>query len=139
MEDQWIIIWVSILGMSTLLLASILQSYCEIGRQAIPSIRPQVFDTSFGWVLHIGWVVLMMTGGVLLFLANWILGTIAIVLYWLMLPLSVEPRVKKRVLPPWDEVKGDLEKLGYTQYNYWRGDWWKKGKSKETQLHSRDK
>jgi len=73
----------------------------------------------------------LLVGGVLLFFADvvllgdWIVAVVAIVIYWLLLPISVNPRVRKRLLPPWDDIKKDLVKQGYTEHNYWRGDWWK--------------
>ena len=71
--------------------------------------------------------MLFVIGVALWFIANWIWGVVAILVYWFVLPLIVTPIVKRYMLPPWEEVKDyfDLEKDGYTKNNYRNGDWWK--------------
>jgi len=89
-----------------------------------------VFSSSVGILLQIGWIILFLIGAGLLFIQNWILGAIAVILYWFVLPLLITPSMKKYVLPPWDEVKDILEKRGYSKNNYLHGDWWKDSYSK---------
>jgi len=117
-------------GLLILFLASLLHSYCAIGSQASRTIRPMVFSSSVGILLQIGWIILFLIGAGLLFIQNWILGAIAVILYWFVLPLLITPSMKKYVLPPWDEVKDILEKRGYSKNNYLHGDWWKDSYSK---------
>ncbi len=132
-------LWFVPLGILSLLLSAILQSYCEIGRQSRPELRAKVFDSPIRRLLQVGWIALLLTGGVLLWLVYPIVGLVSICVYWVLLPLSIDRRMKQRMLPPWSLVKGDLEKLGYNEYNYLRGDWWKKEKSSEIQLHLKRK
>ena len=132
-------LWFVVLGILSLVVSGVLQQYCEISRRCRPELRAKVFTSRLGLLLEIGWIVLLATGGVLLWLAYPIVGIVAIVMYWLLFPLAINQRLKRRMLPPWNVVKGDLAKLGYTQYNYLRGDWWKKEKAKEVQLHLRSR
>ena len=60
----------------------------------------------------------------MLFLLNPLIALIGIVLFWLVLPFIITPIMRNRILPPWDEVKVELEPKGYNERNYWRGDWW---------------
>ncbi len=114
-----------VLGLASLLFASILQTYCEFGRQARPEFRPSVFTTKWYFLLQAGWVLLLLVGGVLLFMFNPIVSLIGVVIFWLLLPISIGPRVRRRFLPSWDELKRELEKEGYNERNYWRGNWWR--------------
>jgi hypothetical protein len=34
--------------------------------------------------------------------------------------------MRRRLLPPWDDVKKELGPKGFTEQNYWRGSWWMK-------------
>ena len=131
--------WLAIPGILLLLLASVLESYCEISRQSLPSIRAKIFGTRAGVLLWIGWIVLLVLACGVLFFAYPIAALVGVVVFWLLLPLWLVPMMKKRMLPPWDVVKGDLKKHGYTEDNYLDGDWWKKGKSKEIELHLKSK
>ena len=120
--------WFLIGGMVVLVLSSILQCFWEFGRDVRPDLRPSILDSSWRQAILPGWVILLLLGGVLILLASmdWrvLLGAIAV--YYLLLPLSVGPRVRRRALPPWEDLKDDLEKEGYSEHNYWRrGDWWK--------------
>ena len=120
--------WFLIGGMVILLVSSILQSYWEFGRDVKPDLRPAVFETSWRHVMLVGWVILLLVGGTLVLLAtmDWRVCLAAIAVYYLLLPLSVGPRVRRRALPPWEDLQHDLEKEGYAERNYWRrGDWWK--------------
>lgn len=114
-----------LLGFVSLLFASILQAYCEFGRQARPEFRPSIFATRWSYLLEAGWVILLLVGGVLLLLTNWIVSVIGVAAFWLLLPISIGPRVRRRFLPSWDELKRELEKEGYSERNYWRGKWWR--------------
>ena len=114
-----------IFGLLILILASFLHSYCAIGTQASPTIRPMIFDSLYGILLQIGWIILFLIGVGLIFVLNWVYGIIAIILYWFLLPLLITPIMKKYMLPPWDAVKDILEKLRYTKNDYLHGDWWK--------------
>jgi len=131
--------WLVIPGILLLLLAGVLESYCEIGRQSLPSLRAKVFSTRAGVLFWIGWIALLLISGVLLWMVNSILAVVAIAVFWVLLPLWLVPMMKKRMLPPWDAVKGDLEKHGYTEDNYLGGDWWKKKRSREIELHLKSK
>jgi len=74
--------------------------------------------------------MLFVIGIVMLFIADWIWGIVAIPVYWFLLPLLSTPIVKKWMLGSWDENKHILEKRGYTKYNYSSGDWWKRDELK---------
>ncbi|MDD5288379.1 MAG: hypothetical protein PHY28_04640 [Dehalococcoidales bacterium] len=113
-----------LLGFVVLLVAAILQAFCEFNRQARPDIKRKIFNTRFKYVFEAFWLLLMLGASALLFLLNWLLGVIAIVLFWLILPFIITPILRNRILPPWDEVKTELEPKGYTERDYWRGDWW---------------
>jgi len=113
-----------ILGFLIILVGAVLQAYCEFGRQARPDIKPKIFNTAFKYVLEALWIILMLGGAALLFLLNPLIAVIAIVLFWLVLPFIITPIMRNRILPPWDEVKTELEPKGYNEKNYWRGDWW---------------
>jgi len=117
--------WLLIFGLLILVFASFLHSYCAIGTQATPTIRPTVFGSSAGILLQIGCTILFLIGGGLLFVENWLWGIIAVILYWFELPLLITPIMKKYMLPSWDRVRDILEKRGYTESNYLHGDWWK--------------
>jgi len=113
-----------VLGFLIIIVAAVLQAYCEFGRQARPDIKPKAFKTAFKWVLESLWVILMLGSAALLFLLNPLMALIGIVLFWLVLPFIITPIMRNRILPTWDEVKVELEPKGYTERNYWRGDWW---------------
>ena len=132
-------VWFVFLGILSLLLSAVLQSFCEIGRQSRPELRVKVFDSPVRRLFQMGWLVLLLIGGVLLWFVHPVVGLVSIFVYWVLLPLSIDRRIKERMLPPWSVVKGDLEKLGYNEHNYLRGDWWKKEKSGEIQLHLKRK
>jgi hypothetical protein len=115
-----------LVGTVLLLVSSALQSLWEFGREARADLRPAFFETGWSRALLAGWVLLLLLAGVMLLYADARVGLVAIVVYWLLLPISIGPRVRRRALPPWDDLKGELEKQGYTERNYWRrGDWWK--------------
>jgi len=119
-------LWFLIAGVVILVASSVLQCFWEFGRQVRRDLRPAIFDTYWQHVMVAGWVILLLLGGVLLLLAEPIVALVAIAVYWLLLPISIGPRVRRRALPPWEDLKGELEKEGYNEHNYWRtGDWWK--------------
>ncbi len=132
-------IWLAILGVFSLLLAGVAESYYTIGRQSLPSLRARIFGSHRGLLLHVGWMVLLVIGALLLFMVNGILAVVAIIVFWVLLPLWLIPMMKRRLLPPWDLVKGDLERHGYTEDDYLDGDWWKKSGPKEIELHLKSK
>jgi len=41
-------------------------------------------------------------------------------------PVYYQPIMRRRLLPPWDDVKKELGPKGFTEQNYWRGSWWMK-------------
>ena len=118
--------WFLIAGLIILLISSIIQSFWEFGRDVRPDLRPAVFDTSWRHAILAGWIILLIVSGVLLLFSEPIVAIVAIVAYWLLLPISVGSRVRRRALPPWADLKAELEEQGYNEHNYWRrGDWWK--------------
>ncbi len=129
----------AITGILLLLLAAVMESYCAINRQSLPSLRAKAFDSSSGLLLYIIWVVLLLIACVLFWVVKEILAVVAIIVFWGLLPLWLMPMLKRRMLPSWEVVKGDLEKHGYTEDNYLKGDWWKKNRSKEIELHLKSK
>ena len=124
-------VWLIIMGVILLLIAAVVQAYCEVSRQAQPKYRPEIFNTRSGWLLQFGWVLLLVAGGILLFFVDWRLGVGAVVVFWLVLPLWLVPAMRRRLLPPWHVVKEELEPQGYTEQNYTSGDWWKNKKDKK--------
>ena len=115
-----------VLGYLVILLAAVIQMYCEFGRQARADIQPKILKTSFRFVMEGLWIILLIAAAVVLFLSSWILALIGIVAFWLVLPFIITPIMRHRILPPWDEVKKELEPKGYTERDYWRGSWWMK-------------
>jgi ABC-type multidrug transport system fused ATPase/permease subunit len=113
-----------ILGFFVIVLAAILQAYCEFGRQARPDVKPNILKTRFRYVMEALWIILMLGAAALLFLYHWLLGVIGIVAFWVVLPFIITPIMRNRILPPWDEVKTELEPKGYNERDYWRGSWW---------------
>jgi len=87
-----------------------------------------IFDTN-PILLHLSWIMLFLIGIILLFLYNWVAGTIGVIAYWFLMPLIVTPIVRKRMLPSWDEMPDFLKKKlsseGYDRHSYLNGDWWK--------------
>jgi hypothetical protein len=106
--------------------AGILQSFCEFGRQARDDIKPKILKTKFRFVLEGLWIVMMGVASVFLFIMNSWLGIASIIFFWLGLPFIVNPILRNRILPTWDEVKKELEPKGYNARDYWRGGWWMK-------------
>ena len=130
--------WYLVLGFVLLFAAAVLESYSDFGRHALPEYRPKFFfNRTYRILLQAGWIVLLLAGGVLLFLFQWILAIAGIIGFWLFIPLWVMPIIRGRLLPSWDQLKDELEKLGYTRMTYLFGDWWKdekyRKKKKKTQ------
>jgi cytochrome b subunit of formate dehydrogenase len=120
--------WLVIVGFILVVMASVIERYCEFGRQARPDIKPGILKSWFRWVLETLWV-LMLIAGAAMFLFRWdqiglILAGVAVVSFWLVLPFVLTPIIRNRLLPHWDEVKSELIPKGYDEKNYWRGDWW---------------
>ncbi len=135
MDAEAYSMWFLIGGVVILIFSSILQCFWEFAREVRPDLRPAILDTSWRLAILPGWVILLLFGGVLIFLAtgDWLVCFGAIVVYYLLLPISIGSRVRRRALPPWDDLKGELEKEGYTEHNYWRrGDWWKEESRRKT-------
>lgn len=124
MDEMWFIF----IGFVLVLVASVLETYCTFGRQARPDVKPRILGTRYRWVLEVLWVIMLVAGGALLLFRSDILGIIlagvAVISFWLILPFIITPIMRNRLLPPWDEVKKELEPKGYDEKNYWRGDWW---------------
>ena len=55
-----------IIGYLVIILASVLQVYCEFGRQARPDIQPKILKSSFRFVMEGLWIFLMLLGSVAL-------------------------------------------------------------------------
>jgi len=134
--------WFLMGGLVALLVSSGLQCFWEFGRDVRADLRPALFETSWRHAILAGWVILLLVGGTLILLATidwsvWIcVGAIAV--YYLLLPISMGPRIRRRVLPPWEDLREELEKGGYNERNYWRvGDWWK-DESKRRKTKSRE-
>ena len=124
-----------ILGYLVIILAAVLQAYCEFGRQARPDIQPKILKSGFRFVMEGLWIFLLIIASVALFLNGWVLALIGIVAFWLVLPFIITPILRNRILPPWDEVKKELEPKGYNQRDYWRGSWWMKESKEKRRKH----
>ena len=132
--------WFILGGMLLLLFSAVLEELWEFGRQVKPELRPAFLESGWKYGILAAWVILLLIGGALLFWALPLLGIIAIVVFWLLLPISIGSRVRRRFLPPWEDLKGELEKQGYTERNYWRrGDWWKAGSKTKVESGSKSK
>jgi hypothetical protein len=121
-------IWFVIIGFLLVLVASVIERYCEFGRQARPDVKPGILKSWFRWVLEALWILMLVAGGALLLIRGdqigLILAGVAIVGFWLIIPFLLTPIIRNRLLPPWDEVKNELTPKGYNEKDYWRGDWW---------------
>ena len=124
-----------VLGFLVIILASLVQLYCEFGRQARPDIQPRILKSRFRFVMEGLWIFLLIIASAALFINSWILALIGIVAFWLVLPFIITPIMRNRILPPWDEVKKELEPKGYTQRDYWRGSWWMKNPKEKRRKH----
>ena len=128
----------TILGFLIVICASILECYCSFGRQARTDVQPNVFKTWVRFVLEGLWMLLLICGAIILFLFSGfsiVAPVIAIVLFWLVFPFIINPIMRRRLLPPWDEVKKELGPKGFTEQNYWRGSWWMKDAKVKRQKH----
>jgi len=124
-------LWLLVPGIILLLVAALLETYCDFGRQAAEAYSPEIFRRRSRWLFEAGWVLLLLIGGILLLLVDWRWAVGGIALFWLVLPIWLMPIMRKRLLPPWEMVRENLERQGYTEKNYWSGDWWKKKKDKD--------
>ena len=132
--------WFILGGMVLLLFSAVLEAVWDFGRQVKPELRPAFLDSGWKYAILAAWVILLLIGGALLFWALPLLGIIAIIVFWLLLPISVGSRVRRRFLPPWDDLKGELEEQGYTERTYWRrGDWWKAGSKTKVESEPQSK
>ena len=118
------------LGFLIIILAAVVQAYCEFGRYARPDYKPKILKTRFRFVMEGLWILLMAIGAAVLWLpyvfspTGAILAVVGIFVFWLILPFIITPIMRNRLLPPWDQVKKELEPKGYNERDYWRGDWW---------------
>jgi hypothetical protein len=118
------------LGFLIIILAAVVQAYCEFGRYARPDYKPKILKERFRFVMEGLWILLMAIGAAVLWLpyvfspTGAILAVIGIFVFWLILPFIITPIMRNRLLPPWDQVKKELEPKGYNERDYWRGDWW---------------
>jgi TRAP-type C4-dicarboxylate transport system permease large subunit len=113
-------------GMLLLVIAAVLEALWDFGRHVKQELRPAFLQSNWRHVILAGCILLLLVGGVLLFVADVRVGLGAIVVYFLVLPFVVGSRVRRHFLPPWDDLKVELTKQGYTEQTYWRrGDWWK--------------
>ncbi len=121
-------IWFVIIGFFLVLVASVIERYCEFGRQARPDVKPDILKSWFRWVLEALWMLMLVAGAALMLIRSdqigLILAGVAIVSFWLIIPFILTPIIRNRLLPPWDEVKTELAPKGYNEKDYWRGDWW---------------
>lgn len=121
-------IWLVIIGFLLVLVASVIERYCEFGRQARPDVKPGILKSWFRWILEALWALMLVAGGVLLLIRGdqigLILAGVAIVSFWIIIPFILTPIIRNRLLPSWDEVKNELTPKGYNEKDYWRGDWW---------------
>jgi len=124
----------TVLGFILVLVASVVERFCEFGRQARLDVKPGILKTPFRWVLEALWALLLLAGGVLLLLSpgSWIFALVAVIGFWLVLPFLITPIMRNRLLPRWDEVKSELEPKGLNEKNYWREDWWMAEKKQKT-------
>ena len=130
--------WFILGGILLLLFSAVLEALWEFGRQVKPELKPAFLDSSWKHVILAVWVILLLISGVLLFWALPVLGIVAIIVFWLLFPITIGTRVRKRFLPPWADVKGELEEQGYTERTYWRrGDWWKVEKKTKAESESK--
>ena len=119
------------IGFLAVVLASVCEAFCNFSRVAMPQYKPGFMKTPFRWVFETLWVLLLLAGGVSLLLdvtvnsAPWLFFIIAVVAFWLILPLLFNPIMQRRFLPHWEEVKRELAPKGLNENNYWRDDWWK--------------
>jgi len=121
-----------IIGTLLVLVAAVVQAFCEFGRLARPDMKPALLRSWFRWVFEVLWALMLLAGGGLLLLGEggWLMAAIAVAGFWLVLPFLLTPIIRNRLLPHWDEVKSELasrkfnDKEPYSEKNYWRGDWW---------------
>lgn len=133
-------IWFTVGGLLFLLFSAVLEGLWEFGRQVKPQLRPAFLESGWRHVILVAWVLLLLLGGVLLFWVEPLAGIIAVVVFWLFLPLVIGSRVRRRFLPPWDDLKAELEEQGYTEHTYWRrGDWWKAKSKTKSKSESQSK
>ena len=122
-------IWFLVGGVLILILASLLNSYWEIGSKSLTRIRPAIFNSSLARLLQILWIGLLVAGVAMLLVANWIWGIIGAIAFWILLTPLATIILKRYMLPSWDKLPPDLKKSlhkkGYTEKNYSKRDWWK--------------
>jgi len=119
--------WLLVAGIILLVVTAVWQSYCLIGGRASPLFAPAIFYSAIVNIfLQLSWIMLFIVGIVMLFFVNWVVGIVAIPVYWFVLRLLIAPRMKRYMLGSWDENRDVLEKHGYNKDNYLDGDWWKR-------------
>ena len=119
--------WLLFAGIILLVVTAVWQSYCLIDGRAKPLLAPAIFYSSVvNILLQLSWNILFIVGIVMLFFVNWVVGIVAIPVYWFVFRLLIAPRMKRYMLGSWDENRDVLEEHGYNKDNYLDGDWWKK-------------
>ena len=118
--------WLLIAGIILLVATAIWQSYCLVGGRASPVFAPAIFCSStVNILLQLSCPLLLIAGIVMVFLFNWVVGIIAIPIYFYVLRF-IARRMKRYMLGSWDENKDVLEEHGYNKDNYLDGNWWQK-------------
>jgi len=130
-----------LIGFLLIVMASLLEAFCDFGRAALPQYKPGILKTRFRWVVEGLWILLLLAGGVALLIdvtfgtSTVIVFVIAIAAFWLIFPFLFTPIMRRRLLPHWEEVRRELAPKGLNENNYWRNDWWmleEKRKKKKT-------
>ena len=119
----------TILGFLIVVCASILECYCSSAARHERTSSLTFQRRGYRFVLEGLWMLLLIGGAIILFLFSGfsiVAPVIAIVLFWLVFPFIINPIMRTAILPQWDDVKEELGPKGYTEQNYWRGNWWMK-------------
>ena len=66
-----------------------------------------------------------------------LLPALAVFGFWIVLPVWLIPLIRLRLLPQWDDVKAELEPMGFLPRNYWRGNWWREEKYRKKDKKSK--
>ncbi len=75
--------WLLVAGIILLVVTTVWQSYCLIGGIAKPLLAPAIFYSSVvNILLQLSWNILFIVGIVMLFFVNWVVGIVAIPVYW---------------------------------------------------------
>ncbi len=72
-------------GVVLLVVASFGHSYISIASGSYSKLAQPEILYAHNTLLHLGWIVLFLVGIVLIFIANWVDGLIALLGYWIIL------------------------------------------------------